>query len=128
MEHMVLSSINKYVENLNIINEKRHGFPVWPLLHYSANLINDGVQNLIESKEQMCVKQIHFSKAFDRLPHTNLLEKLPRIRDITVQTIKSKFTILRNAARKETFFQYNDFYKSISYHIFYKYCIMNETK
>ena len=80
-KHIVLSNINKQLENLNVVNKKQHGFRSG--LYCTTLLIesiNDWASEL-DRKQASKVCQVDtilldFSKAFDRVPHAKLLEKL----------------------------------------------------
>ena len=76
LEHIIKSSVYRHLEQHNLITEKQHGFRkhfscTTQLLFLVHNLCQD-----INSKGQTDIIFLDFSKAFDKVSHNKLLQKL----------------------------------------------------
>ncbi|XP_072048393.1 uncharacterized protein [Amphiura filiformis] len=76
LEHVICSSIMRHLDKHNILNDAQHGFRK---RRSCATQLIQTIQDLaksIESRDQVDVILLDFSKAFDRVPHLRLLHKL----------------------------------------------------
>lgn len=95
MEHIICKQLVEYIENNNIFYSKQHGFrrrlstvtQLFETIHSFAEALN--------CREQVDVIALDLSKAFDRVSHTKLIEKLYGY-NINLQIIKWIQAYLRN--------------------------------
>ena len=76
LEHVICSSIMRHLDKYNILNDAQHGFRK---RRSCATQLIQTIQDLaksIETRDQVDVILLDFSKAFDRVPHLRLLHKL----------------------------------------------------
>ena len=76
MEHIITSTVMKHLESQNIITDAQLGFRKSRCCEFQLlSTIKDLAQG-IEDKEQIDMILLDFSKAFDKVPHTRLLNKI----------------------------------------------------
>lgn len=76
MEHIISSHIMNHLETNNILSDVQHGFRAHRSCESQLLLtFNDWATNL-DNKEQSDVIILDFSKAFDKVPHKRLQEKM----------------------------------------------------
>lgn len=80
LEHFIFSSIMKYLENYDLLFKNQHGFRKTyscdtQLIHFIHELHRN-----LDKRLQTDVIFIDFSKAFDKVPHQRLLQKLTQLR------------------------------------------------
>ena len=76
LEHIVHSHVIKHLDDHHLLNDAQHGF--WKRCSCESQLILP-VQDLgkrLNDGEQIYTVLLDFSKAFDKVPHQRLLEKL----------------------------------------------------
>ena len=74
MKHIVFHSIMQYVQEYRILNEFQHGFR--PAYSCQTQLIYfiENIQHAMDQQVDLIL--LHFSKAFDMVPHQRLFTKL----------------------------------------------------
>ena len=90
MEHIVHSSICRYLEENNILTPRQHGFRSGHSCETQLILAIDDWANALDSGLRTDIAIFDFSKAFDSVPHRRLLAKIESygIRDSTLCWIK----------------------------------------
>ena len=76
LEHIVYSCIFSHLTNYNILAEEQHGFQVGKSCETQLITTIDDLVNCLNDNAQMDCIFLDFSKAFDRVPHSRLCNKL----------------------------------------------------
>ena len=76
MEHIVHSSVSRFLEENNIICPRQHGFRAGHSCETQLILAIDDWAKTTDRGSQTDVAIFDFSKAFDSVPHKRLLAKL----------------------------------------------------
>ena len=76
MEHILVSQIMKHLQSYNILSEVQCGFRPYHSCEAQLLLTTDDLVNVIDNKLQMDIAILDFSKAFDKVAHTRLINKL----------------------------------------------------
>lgn len=90
LEHVVASNISKHFTNLNILYELQHGFRDKRSCETQLIMLIDELAKNMQSGKQTDLVLLDFSKAFDKVAHEKLLQKLHfyGIRGTTLNWIK----------------------------------------
>lgn len=79
MEHIICSELNNFLDNRNVLTSFQHGFRKGlSTTTQLASTIHDFAQ-ILDRGSQVDVLFIDFSKAFDKVPHCQLLFKLEKL-------------------------------------------------
>ena len=100
-EKIIVKRMIEYMEEYNLYNEGQHGFRAG---RSCLSQLLDHYQNILESMsngEDVDVVYLDFAKAFDKVDHCVLLEKLKRI-GITGSVLKWIEDFLRNRTQQVT--------------------------
>ena len=91
MEHIVLSSMSKYLSENNILTTHQHGFRKGYSTITQLITVLDDWFSALDKRKRTDVLLLDFAKAFDSVPHQRLLYKLHfyGIRNKTLYWIKS---------------------------------------
>ena len=73
MEHIVFHFIMEHLNNNNIINKHQHGFRPSHSCQSQLLILTDDILKAMDEKKQV---DLDFCKAFDKVPHRQLLNKL----------------------------------------------------
>lgn len=76
LEHIVSSNIMNHLEHQGILTDAQHGFRRKRSCESQLILTVQDLAKGIEDKQQVDVILLDFSKAFDKVPHRRLLQKL----------------------------------------------------
>ncbi|KAK3096436.1 hypothetical protein FSP39_000095 [Pinctada imbricata] len=76
LEHIIHSNIMDHYEHLDILTDKQHGFRSKRSCETQLILTIQELASTLSVGEQVDVILLDFSKAFDKVPHTRLLNKL----------------------------------------------------
>ena len=76
MEHILVSQIMKHSQSYNILSEVQYGFRPHHSCEAQLLLTTTDLVNAIDNKLQMDMAILDFSKAFDKVAHTRLTNKL----------------------------------------------------
>ena len=76
LEHIVYSCIFSHLTNYNILAEEQHGFQAGKSCETQLITTIDDLVNCLNDNAQMDCIFLDFSKAFDRVPHSRLCNKL----------------------------------------------------
>ena len=90
LEHIVASNISKHFTDQNILYDLQHGFRERRSCETQLIMLIDELSKNMESKKQTDLILLDFSKAFDKVAHEKLLQKLHAygIRGDTLKWIK----------------------------------------
>jgi hypothetical protein len=80
MESIIKDSILKHLQDRNLINSTQHGF--WPKRSCLTNLLEflEYVTKHVDTGHPIDVIYLDFQKAFDKVPHQRLLQKIKALR------------------------------------------------
>ena len=79
LEHILHSNIMNHLEKFSLLNNRQHGFRSGRSCETQlAGLVNDLAQ-ILDSRSQIDLCIMDFSKAFDMVPHQRLLSKLDHL-------------------------------------------------
>ena len=94
LEHIVVSSIMKHLDNHNILSSCQHGFRRNHSCETQLILTSQDIARAYNHKKQMDMILLDFGKAFDKVPHNRLLLKLNHygIQGQTLSWIKAFLT------------------------------------
>ena len=85
-----------HFDSHNILSDYQHGFRKKTLMRHSASIltINDLAKGIDNNNQQIDAVLLDFSNAFDKVPHTRLLQKLDHfgIRDTAHSWIEDFLT------------------------------------
>jgi hypothetical protein len=76
LEHIISKSIHNHLETHNILTDKQHGFRRRRSCETSLLTTVQDLASTLEKNHQIDLILLDFSKAFDTVPHTRLLNKL----------------------------------------------------
>ena len=76
LEHIVYSNICRHLESENIITPRQHGFTPGHSCESQLILAVEDWAKAVDSRNQVDVAILDFSKAFDTVPHERLKSKL----------------------------------------------------
>ena len=76
LKHIVASNISKHFANLNILYHLQHGFPEKQSCETQLVMLIDELSKNMQSRKQTDLILLDFSKAFDKVVHEKLLQKL----------------------------------------------------
>ena len=76
MEHIVFHFIMEHLNSNNIINKHQHGFRPSHSCQSQLLLLTDDILKAMDEKKQVDLIFLDFCKAFDKVPHRRLLNKL----------------------------------------------------
>jgi len=76
MEHVVFHFIMGHLNRNNIINKHQHGFRPSYSCQNQLLLLTDDILRAMDNKKQVDLVFLDFCKAFDKVPHRRLLNKL----------------------------------------------------
>jgi len=76
LEHIVVSAIMDHLDTNNILHENQHGFRTRRSCETQLLLSTDDITNLMNQGLQVDMAILDFAKAFDKVPHRRLAEKL----------------------------------------------------
>ena len=76
LEHIIYSSIFSHLQTHHILSEEQHGFQAGKSCETQLILTINDFANCLNNNEQIDAIFLDFSKAFDRVPHTRLRNKL----------------------------------------------------
>ena len=76
MEYILVSQITKHLQSYNILSEVQYGFRPHHSCEAQLLLTTNDLVNAIDNKLQMDMAILDFSKAFDKVVHTGLINKL----------------------------------------------------
>lgn len=100
-EHALKILVTRYLEQHNIIDEEQHGFRIGQSTKTLLNLYHEKIMNGLEGKELAVADLLNLSKAFDKVPHTFLLDKLEYFGfQCTAQIVLKTYLIGRQQAVK----------------------------
>ena len=91
LEHIVASNISKHFTNQNILYDLQHGLREKRSCKIQLIMLIDELSKIMQSRKQTCLILLDFSKAFDKVAHEKLLQKLHLygIRGDTLKWIKN---------------------------------------
>jgi len=75
-EHIVVSAIMNHLDTNNILRENEHGIRTGRSCETQLLLSTDDITNLMNQCLQVDMAILDFAKAFDKVPHRRLTEKL----------------------------------------------------
>jgi hypothetical protein len=76
MEHIVVSQIMDHLDSQNILHENQHGFRAKRSCESQLIMTADDIAKHLDNKHQVDMAILDFSKAFDKVSHSRLSEKL----------------------------------------------------
>ena len=76
LEHIVHSHVMGHLERYNILTDQQHGFRAKRSTETQLILTNHDIARELNSKREVDVAILDFSKAFDKVPHQRLFYKL----------------------------------------------------
>ena len=76
LEHIVASNILKHFTAQNILYNLQHGFREWRSCETQLIMLIDELSKIMQSRKQTDLVLLDFSKAFDKVEHEKLLQKL----------------------------------------------------
>ena len=76
LEHIVHSQIMKHYDNNSILTDTQHGFRRRRSCESQLLITVDSIAKTLDKGEQVDIILLDFSKAFDKVPHQRLLQKL----------------------------------------------------
>ena len=76
MEHILVSQIMKHLQSYNILSEVQYGFRPFHSCEAQLLLTTNDLVKAIDNKLQTDMAILDFSKAFDKVAHTRLVNKL----------------------------------------------------
>ena len=76
MEHILVSQIMKHLQSCSILSEAQYGFRSHHSCEAQLLLTTNDLANAIDNKLQTDMAILDFSKAFDKVAHTRLINKL----------------------------------------------------
>ena len=79
MESILKDSIDKYLNETNLLNSSQHGFTNGRSCLTNLLCFFESVVRYVDKKEAVDVVYLDFQKAFDRVPHQRLLLKIESI-------------------------------------------------
>ena len=91
LEHIVASSLSKHFSDLNILYELQHGFRERRSSETQLIMLVDELSKNMQMGKQTDLISLYFSKAFYKVAHEKLLQKLHfyGIRGDTLKWIKA---------------------------------------
>ena len=91
LEHIVASSLSKHFTELNILYELQHGFRERRSCETQHIMLIDELSKTMQMRKKTDVVLLDFSKAFDKVAHEKLIQKLHHycIRGNTQKWIKN---------------------------------------
>jgi hypothetical protein len=91
LEHIVTSNIMSHMEKYNLLTDTQHGFRKKRSCETQLIITINDIANSIDNRKQTDVILLDFSKAFDKVPHRRLMNKLHHygIRNSTHKWISS---------------------------------------
>ena len=75
-EHVITSQIHQHLDLHKALNNAQHGFRKYRSCETQLLLTTNDLNQSLEENGQSEVKLLHFSTAFDKVPHSLLLQKL----------------------------------------------------
>ena len=90
LEHIVASNLSKHFTDLNILYELQHGFRERRSCETQLIMLVDELSKIMQMGKQTYIILLDFSKAFEKVAHEKLLQKLHfyGIRGDTLKLIK----------------------------------------
>ena len=76
LEHLVVSQIMKHLDGNNILHENQNGFRAKRLCESQLLLTTDEISKYMNQGLQLDMAILDFAKAFDKVPHRRLAEKM----------------------------------------------------
>ena len=76
LEHIIHSHVMKHLEKHHILTDQQHGFRAKRSTETQLILTNHDIASELNSKKEVDVAILDFSKAFDKVPHRRLSYKL----------------------------------------------------
>ena len=91
LEHVIVSNMVKHLEKHDILNDCQHGFRAKRSCETQILRLYHELAASLDKKTQTDIVILDFSKAYDRIPHQQLLKKIHHygIRDNTFKWIAS---------------------------------------
>lgn len=91
LEHIVTSQLTRFLENNNKLNKYQHGFRSKRSCESQLTEMVCDISKMMDDGQEVDAIFLDFSKAFDKVDHVNLIQKLKKIgaNDQTTNWIKS---------------------------------------
>jgi hypothetical protein len=76
LEHIIVSQIMDHLDNQNILNENQHGFRAKRPCESQLLMTTNDITKWMNNNIQVDIAILDFAKAFDKVAHKRLSEKL----------------------------------------------------
>lgn len=76
MEHIITSNLKRYLEGNNILHKNQHGFRSRRSCETQLVELTSEISNLLDQHQEIDACVLDFSKAFDKVNHVKLVEKV----------------------------------------------------
>ena len=98
MEHIIAKEIRIHLEFINFFSPTQHGFRPGFSTTTQLSLFSHDLSSVLDSRSQVDVVFLDFSKAFDKVPHSKLIYKLSKL-DLNPQIVNWIRSYLSNRSQ-----------------------------